>query len=359
MRDRIKIIDRYLGLSTLQGFALVLSVLVVLFSFLELLVQLNDVGKGGFRMADAFAFVGLTLPKRMVDLMPVAALLGSTLALGLLADHQELAAMQAAGISVKRIAFSVLATSLLIMLAGVLVAEFIAPPLDQTARIRRSKAIYGKGLMLSKNGFWVRHGPAFVHVGKSFSGGRAADIEVYELDGSGRLGRFIFSRKAVVEGEKDWLLSGAEIKTFGPDEVRFEQVPEYRLESFLTPEQMAVLELPADSLSLSDLRSYIVSLEERGQSTETYALAFWQKICLPFSTGSMVLLSLTFIFGSTRLRNAGQRILAGMLVGILFYLANQIFGHLGVILNLPPLLMTLLPITAILAIAWRLLKRAF
>jgi lipopolysaccharide export system permease protein len=122
---------------------------------------------------------------------------------------------------------------------------------------------------------------------------------------------------------------------------------------------MAVLELPADSLSLSDLRSYIVSLEERGQNTETYALAFWQKICLPFSTGSMVLLSLTFIFGSTRLRNAGQRILAGMLVGILFYLANQIFGHLGVILNLPPLLMTLLPIAAILAIAWRLLKRAF
>jgi lipopolysaccharide export system permease protein len=271
MKDRIKIIDLYLGLSTIQGFFLVLSVLVVLFSFLELLVQLNDVGKSGFRMADAFAFVALTSPKRMVDLMPVAALLGSTIALGMLADHQELTAMQAAGISVKRIAFSVLGTSLLIMLAGVLIAEFIAPPLDQYARIERSKAVYGKGVMLSKNGFWVRHGPAFVHVGKSFSGGRAADIEIYELDGNGQLSRFVYSPKALIEGNKNWLLSEAEVKTFSADQVQFEQVAEYRLESFLSPEQMSVLELPADSLSLSDLRGYIDSLEERGQNTETYA----------------------------------------------------------------------------------------
>jgi lipopolysaccharide export system permease protein len=72
-----------------------------------------------------------------------------------------------------------------------------------------------------------------------------------------------------------------------------------------------------------------------------------------------VLLSLTFIFGSTRLRNAGQRILAGMLVGILFYLAHQILGHLAVILDLPPLLMTLLPTALVLAAALGLLRRAF
>ncbi|CAG0952946.1 partial Lipopolysaccharide export system permease protein LptG, partial [Gammaproteobacteria bacterium] len=108
-----------------------------------------------------------------------------------------------------------------------------------------------------------------------------------------------------------------------------------------------------------DLLSYIRSLEERAQNSKAYALAFWQKVCLPVTTGIMVLLSLTFIFGSTRTRNASQRIFLGMLTGVVFHLANQIFGHLGLILNIPPILTTLLPVGLVLIIALRLLRRAF
>jgi lipopolysaccharide export system permease protein len=73
----------------------------------------------------------------------------------------------------------------------------------------------------------------------------------------------------------------------------------------------------------------------------------------------MVLLSLSFVFGSTRIRNASQRIFTGMLVGVLFYLSNQIFGHLGLILDLPPLPTTLAPVSVVLVIALKLLRRAF
>ncbi len=359
MMDSVKIIDRYLGRNTIQGVLLVLSVLVVLFSLIELLVQLNDVGKGDFRMADAFGFVALTIPKRVADLMPLAALLGSIVALGLLADHQELTAMQVAGMSVQRISTSVLATSVLIMLTTIVIAEFVAPPLDQEARVRRSRAIYGKGVMMTKSGFWVRHGGLLVHVGQVFTGGRAADVEVYELDAAGRLRQFIYARQAFLQEGKDWLLPDAEVKTFAEDTVTTQSLPEYRLASFLAPGQVAVLELPPDSLSLSDLQGYIQVLQERKQNARSYALAFWQKICLPVTTGAMVLLSLTFIFGSTRMRTAGQRILTGMLVGIVFYLANQILGQLGLILALPPLVITLAPVGVILLVALRLLKRVF
>jgi lipopolysaccharide export system permease protein len=359
MNDPIKIIDRYIGRNTLQGFFLVLSVLVVLLSFMELLVQVKDIGKGGFQMPDAFSFVVLTIPKRMVDLMPVAALLGSIVALGLLADHQELTAMQAAGISVQRIAFSVLGTSIVLMLTAVLMAEFVAPPLDQAARIQRSRAIYGKAVMMSKEGFWVRHGNAFVHVGRTLSGERAADIEVYELDETGRLRQFIAAAEAIIGDRQDWLLKGIQAKTFSGDSVEVRPMDEYRLNSFLTPAQVALLQLPPDSLSLSDLWSYIRSLDARAQNSKAYALAFWQKVCLPVTTGVMVLLSLTFIFGSTRTRNASQRIFMGMLTGVVFHLANQIFGHMGLILNIPPILTTLLPVGFILIIALRLLRRAF
>jgi lipopolysaccharide export system permease protein len=359
MNDSIKIIDRYIGRNTLQGFLLVLSLLVVLLSFMELLIQIKDVGKGSFQMLDAFGFVVLTIPKRIVDLMPVAALLGSIVALGLLADHQELTAMQAAGISVQRIAFSVLGTSAVLMLAAILMAEFVAPPLDQMARIQRSRAIYGKTVMMSKEGFWVRHGSAFVHVGRTLSAERAADIEIYELNESGRLRQFISAAEAIIDGQHDWLLQGVQAKTFSGETVEARALEEYRLRSFLTPGQVALLQLPPDSLSLSDLWSYIRSLDERAQNSKAYALAFWQKLCLPATTGVMVLLSLTFIFGSTRIRNASQRIFLGMLTGVVFHLVSQVLGHLGLILNIPPLLTTLVPVGFILFIALKLLRRAF
>jgi lipopolysaccharide export system permease protein len=267
--------------------------------------------------------------------------------------------MQAAGISVQRIAFSVLGTSDILMAAALFMAEFVAPPLDQAARIQRSRAVYGKPIVMSKEGFWMRHGRSFVNVGRALPGDRAADIEVYEMDEAGRLIRFIAAREAAIQGNQDWVLSGVQAKRFAGEAVSTIPVEEFVLKGFLTPAQVSILELPADSLSLSDLWGYIQSLRERGQNHQAYSLAFWQKTCLPVTTGIMVLLSLSFVFGSTRIRNAGQRIFTGMLVGILFYLSNQILAHLGLILDLPPLPTTLVPVSVVLVVALRLLRRTF
>ena len=92
----MKTLDRYLSSSFFRGFFLVVLVLVSLFSFLELVTQLDDVGKGNFQPVDAFIFVGLTLPKRIIDMLPISALLGGIIGLGMLAERGELIAMRAA-----------------------------------------------------------------------------------------------------------------------------------------------------------------------------------------------------------------------------------------------------------------------
>ena len=51
----------------------------------------------------------------------------------------------------------------------------------------------------------------------------------------------------------------------------------------------------------------------------------------------------------------GLRITLGATVGIAFYLANQIIGYLGLLLEFPAPLTTLTPVALILAIAlWQL-----
>jgi lipopolysaccharide export system permease protein len=71
----------------------------------------------------------------------------------------------------------------------------------------------------------------------------------------------------------------------------------------------------------------------------------------------MVLWALTFIFGPLRTHTAGQRIASAMLVGVMFYLLNQLLGHFGRLMALPALVTTLLPVTLLLLVALQLLKR--
>ncbi len=359
LRRRLKTIDLYIARNTLQMVFLMLAGLVFLFSFLELLSQLNDVGKGQFRLVDAFAYVALTIPRQAVILMPMSALIGCTVSLGMMADHQELTALQAAGISVRRISLSVVSTSIILMLVTIFMSEYVAPPLDQHARLQRSQARYGKTVLMSKRGFWIRQDRFFIHVAGTFSNDQASDIELYELDPEGQISRFLHARTATLQDDQSWLLEGVSQQVVDGDVILNREIEAYRLTHFLTPHQMQIFKLPPDSLSITDLLAYIRSLKARNQNAEAYDNAFWQKICQPVTTTAMVLLALTFIFGPVRMRSAGKRIATGVIVGVMLYLLNQVFGHLGLLFNIPPMLTTLAPVCLILLFAFRQLGRAF
>jgi lipopolysaccharide export system permease protein len=356
-RKIMQTLDRYIGISFLRSFVLIIIILVTLFSFLELVSQLDDVGKGNFRIHDALVFTCLTMPRRMLDLMPISTLLGSIIALGLLADHGELLAMQAGGMSIQRICWSVIAAgTLLILLTGML-AEMVVPPLDQLARKRRALAISGTGITLTKQGFWARRGFTYIHVGKTLYGGIAADLDLFETDEKGRLTVFTHAREATIEHNDQWVLRDISRKFFTEQGITTQQLPSLILNSFLSSDQVDVLELPADSLSSVDLYRYIGAMHESGQNVDRYALALWRKLSVPLTTGAMVLLSLPFIFGSTRIVTAGKRIMIGSFVGIVFYFGDQLIVHLGLLLSLTPVITAMTPVILISGIAlWQLRK---
>lgn len=353
----MKTLDRHIGSSFLRSFLLIVVILLALFSFLELVSQLDDVGKGNFRVSDALVFIGLTMPRRMLDLMPISTLLGSIIALGLLADHGELLAMQAGGMSTRRICWAVFVTgTILILLTGML-AEMVVPPLDQLARKRRALAISGTGITLTKEGFWLRQGFSYIHVGKTLSGGIVADLDVFDTDEKGRLKVFTHALEANIKDNDQWVLSGITRKTFTEQGITTQQMPSMILSSFLNSDQVDVLELPADSLSTADLYRYVDALRKSGQNADRFALALWRKLSVPLTTGAMVLLSLPFIFGSTRMITAGKRIMIGSLVGIFFYFGDQVIVHLGLLLSLAPAITAMTPVILISGIAlWRLRK---
>lgn len=351
----MKTLDRYIGKSFLRSFLLILIILVTLFSLLELMSELDDVGKGNYKIKDVFFFIGLTLPRRMLELMPIGTLLGSVVALGLLADHGELLAMQAGGMSVRRICWSVFTTGTILILLTGLLAEIVVPPLDQLARKKRALALSRTGFTLTKQGFWARQNSSYIHVGKTHSGGNATDIDVFETDNKGRLKVYIHAREASIQNNNQWVLRTVTRKMFTEQGITSSHMPSLMLDSFLSADQVEVLEIPPDSLSSSDLYRYAGAMRESGQNADRYLLALWRKLGVPLTTGAMVLLSLPFVFGSNRQITAGKRIMMGSFVGIIFYFGEQVLVHLGLLLSLSPMITAMTPVILISGIAlWKI-----
>lgn len=355
----MRILDIYIASRFLNYFFLITVILMVLFSLFELLSQLDDVGTGSYRLTDAFTFVALTLPKRLLDLMPVGTLLGGILALGGMADHGELVAMEASGVSILRICTAVLVTGILLIVTSGIVAELVVPGMEQLARKSRAKAISVTGITLTKQGFWARQGNSFIHVDKMLSEGIAANIDVFEFDKDGRLQVFSHAQKARLLNNSQWVLQDITEKLIVDNEVSTKKIETVTIDSFLSAYQVSILELPPYSLSTPDLVRYIEALRQTGQNAAQYSVALWRKITVPLTTGAMVLLSLSFVFGATRSNSPGYRITLGAFIGIVLYFSDQILMQWGMLLNLNPFITAVLPVLLISSIALARLRKVF
>jgi lipopolysaccharide export system permease protein len=356
----MKITDRYTIKSFLQAFILVTVILLFLFNFIELMAQFKDIGTGRYHSVDAFRYVLLTTPQRWFDLLPVATLLGSVIGLGLLADHRELLAMQAAGLRPGRICLPVLVVGLMFMILAGLAAEYVIPPLEQQARTRRLLALSDSGMMMTKDEFWIRQGNSFIRVGRPSTLDAMADIDIYECDRRGQLQTYLHSPKADIIDKQIWRLQNVVKKKFSRGNISREDIPQLSLDLSLNARQLGILNFPPESLSPTNLYRYINILHQRGQNADHYLMALWQKLSAPLTTGAMLLLSLPLVFGPIRETSAGLMITVAVLVGIFAYLFNNIISDLGILFNLPPPVTVLAPIAVILGIsAWLAKKRSW
>ena len=72
----MKVITRHLTKEILQATGFVLLALVALFAFFDLIGQMGRIGSR-YGLLDAFIITGLSLPMRIYEVMPIAALLGA------------------------------------------------------------------------------------------------------------------------------------------------------------------------------------------------------------------------------------------------------------------------------------------
>lgn len=352
----MRILNGYIGRAVIGGTLLVMSVLLALFVFVEFVGELDVIGQGDYGVWAALRYVAFSVPRLTYELMPLSALIGSLLGLGLLASNNELIVMRAAGVSVGRIAWAAVRAGLLLLVFAVLIGEWVVAGSEQYARDVRSSALAGQGALRTAEGFWTRDGTNFINVRAVFPGGRLAGVNIYEFDDHRWLRRISSAKSATYEDGR-WFLEGVVRSEIRRDRVVTERLPNLIWHSRLSPEMLDIIAIQPGSLSAAGLYRYIAYLRDNGLSTARYELAFWTRMVLPLATCVMVLIAVPFVFGPLRTVGVGQRILVGVLVGIGFYLFNQIVGYLGLVYALNPALSAVVPTLVFLGGALFLMRR--
>ena len=357
-----KRVDRLVAMSVLGSLLMVWLVLTGFDAMTQLLRQLGNVGKHGYTLSNAVAYVLVTSPRRAYEMFPNAALIGGLLGLGGLAGTGELTALRAAGMSRLRIAGSAVGVIAVLIVGVVILGETAAPWGDQqalTMQLRMKSGDIGS----TSSGLWARDGDSIINARGTMLQQRAgvntvqlADVRVFTLTPDGRITRFQWATTAEHDGHH-WVLNHVRSTTLDAQGTHTTTLPSVEWHSSLNPQVLAQSVIQPQYLSMRDLSRNMRYLRNNNESPGSYAVAFWARALYPLNVLVLVLCAMPFAFGALRSGGLGKRIFMGILLAIGWYFLQKAMVNFGTVYGLPPLVANLLPALILALAAWLYFRR--
>jgi lipopolysaccharide export system permease protein len=372
-RRRLKTLRRYLWKEIALATGFMLFALLALFTFFDLVAQLDEIGQRGFKLRHAVAYVLFSLPSRTYEIMPIAALIGTIYALSKLAAQSEFTIMRVSGMSTGRLLGALLGIGLLMVAFTFLLGEIVSPPSEKLAQQTRLKA---RGAQISvrdfRSGVWVRDvvkqpdgsigAYRFINVRQVSPDVGTKGWRIFEFDADYRLTTTITAASATYVPNSGWELAdvvetrlppipdGATLPTDARTEVT--RLPTLLWKSELNPDIFGVLLVQPERMAGWDLAQYIRHLSDNRQQTERYEIAFWGKVFYPWAVLVMMALALPFAYLHVRAGGVSLKIFAGVMLGVAFYGMNKLIAHIGLLNTWPPLIVSAVPSLVVLALAF-------
>lgn len=341
------VLTRYIVTEVVKGSSVALLLLLTLYNLFTFSDQLQDLGKGDYGLKQILLYLALTSPRVFYELMPSAALLGSLFVVGAMANNREIVAMRATGLSTFWIIKTIMLAGLLLVTVAVLIGEYVAPPSERAAQLLKTTAQNDGVVMRSQYGMWLREGNRFINVRKILDDGSLADIRIYEIDDRHKLTQITQAEHAQFLGGKQWQLENVKQSEINRERIFADTQPKLAWQSAIDSDLLKVAVVNADNLSLYDLFMYIDFLKQNNQKSQSYELAFWSRLINPLVTFVMLMVSAPFVIGIGRGTSTGARIMIGVMIGMTFNIFDKIAGHVGLVYDMNPALIAVLPSTLV------------
>ena len=352
-------IDRHIATTVVKAMLVVLLVFVGLNALFQLIDELRE-KYVGYGFNQAVVYVLLTLPRRIYELIPYVAFLGTLVGLGQLANQGELTVLRAAGVSVLRLFVSAAIPATGALLVALLLGEYVAPWGEEAGEGYKAQARQSSSTIRFWGGHWYREGGLFMDVAAIDASGRLIGIRQYIVDDSRQLK---IARQAAsaryLPNERAWMLTDVSETLLDADGTRARHLDEVRWPSEATPELLGVRVLLGPSnLSIRGLAAQIAYMDREELDASRYRLAYWSKLLQPLAILGLMLLALCFVIGPLREVSMGTRLAVGTLVGLAFKYLEDLLGPMSMVYHLPAAAAVATPILVCWLTGIWLLRRA-
>ncbi|MBI3285224.1 MAG: LPS export ABC transporter permease LptG [Burkholderiales bacterium] len=371
----MRILQRYFGAEILRAVLFVMLALLALFSFFDLMGELQSINKGGYRLQHALLYVLLGLPGYIYEFMPIAVLIGTIYVLAQFASNSEFTIMRAASMSTIMAGTMLMKIGLLFVGLTFVFGELVSPFSSKLAEKVKLSAIGASVAQEFRTGLWTKDlirengltgdiiGSRFLNVKEILPNRQLKDLKVFEFDKNFHLSREVTAARAEYMGNNVWRLSEVGETSFPKTlssqdiaAVNSQKLASRDVISEVTPDILTVLFADPDRMSAYDLAAYTRHLADNKQGTERYEIAFWKKVTYPFAVLVMMALALPFAYLHVRSGGVSLKIFSGIMIGMVFYLLNALFSHLGLLNTWPALVTALVPSILFLMIAMAALR---
>ena len=387
----MKTIQRLIYKEIVSAVGFVIVGFLGLFFFFDLIDELQWVGKGVelnatgkldldkiYLLPQAFTYVALIAPSHIYELMPIAVLIGTIFVMARLAQSSEFTILRTSGLGPVKALRVLSGLGLAFVVLTFVVGDYLSPFCDRQAQLLRSK--YLGQITVGQTGAWLNEKQTLTHqavnVGSITPEGNLKDIKVYEFSVQGKLLSLTQAVSGEFVPEQDaWLLHQVHRDEFNPLDDAKSQTPDLvvkavkRLEldtlnwsTTIKPEMVAVALLKPERMSTFDLFQYIQHLQSNAQTAQRYEIEFWKKVFYPISCLVMVVLALPFGYLHFRSGNIATMVFAGVMIGISFFLMNNVFGYIGNLKQWVPWLAAAAPgliysVVSLTAFGWLVLRQ--
>ena len=386
----MKTIRRLIYREVLISIALVALGFLALFFFFDLVDELQYLGKNNglpsglptasdtYQIGHALVYVGLLIPNHLYELLPISVLIGTIFVMARLAQSSEYTILRTSGLDPWRALKMLLSLGGIFVVLSFVIGDYLAPLSERTAQLL--KARYQGTITVGQTGAWLKEKQAsstvIANVRTLSAGNEMLGLQIFEFNSKGLVMAKMQAASASFELGNSWQLHNVTRTEFNvpsaaatasnagkqsADVVR-NSMASFRWATEITQEMVSVALLKPERMATVDLFNYIRHLDDNGQSAQRYEIEFWKKVFYPLSCLVMVMLALPFAYLHFRSGGIAAYVFLGVMIGISFFLLNNVFGYVGNLQNWEPWLAAAAPGMLYMAISlgafgWLVLRR--
>jgi len=335
--------DRYLVRRLLPPLIMVVGSTALLYVVADLTQNAEEIARNQVSMRIVLAYYANLVPQVFLDVTPFALMIAVLILLTLLERRQELTALKAAGISLFRLALPVLLVAAAVASGLWVLGESVVPEANRET-LRLLDIIKGRETTRSYRSSdrqWLlsRDGESFYNFLRFDSPTKTLiRFSLFKIDQNMNLKFYLFTHRIRFE-DGAWIADSGWFRQVFPDgtdefkritspmKLEIPEGPEYFSQEYRRPSEMNVREL----------REYIKELVESGYRPASLIVRWHQKFAYPLSAFIMVLLALPFgLNRGGRKVSTMQGIAVALGLGIAYFMLVALFGKLGEVDVLPP-----------------------